>query len=108
MPDSASSRWLPILYRGFYDIPRAVLVEYEGDAYLLDCPFDERADKYSDEFAVYGLPESIAKAAREPTSSWIDLAESGTLLGRVPVVQVRFDESRRRFLDSGVFRFLGE
>ena len=108
MSGSAASRWLPITYRGFYDIPRAVLVEYEGDTYFLDCPFDERADEYPDDSAVYRLPEATAKAAQEPTSSWIDLAKSGTLLGRVPVEQVRFDESRRRFLDSEVFRFLGE
>jgi hypothetical protein len=107
VPGSGASQWLAITYREFYDIPRTVLVEYEGDTYLLDCPFDERADAYPDEFAVYSLPEATAKAAREPTSSWIDLAKSGTFRGRVPVEQVRFDESRRRFLDSEVFRFLG-
>jgi hypothetical protein len=108
VPGSEPSQWLPITYRGFYDIPRAVHVEYKGDSYPLDCPFDERADEYPDDFAVYRLPEATAKASQEPTSSWIDLAKSGTLPGRVPVEQVRFDESRRRFLDSEVFRFLGE
>ena len=66
-----------------------MLVKYEGDTYLLDCPFDERADAYPDDFAVYRLPEATARAAQEPTSSWIDLAKSGTLLGRVPVTLTR-------------------
>jgi hypothetical protein len=34
-PDSRG--WLPIIYRKFYDFPRAVLVDYEGNTYFLDC-----------------------------------------------------------------------
>jgi hypothetical protein len=103
---SASPRWLPITYRDFYDIPRAVLVQYEGETYLLDCPFDEQADEYPDDFAVYRLPQEVAEAALTPTSSWLNLWDEGTLLGRVPVKLVRFDESRRRFVDSEVFALL--
>jgi hypothetical protein len=108
VPAAASSPWLPITYRGFYDLPRAVLVEYEGETYLLDCPFDEQAAEYLDDFAVYRLPEAIADSAREPASSWIDLADAGSLLRRVPVQQVRFDKSRRHFVHSDVFAFLDE
>jgi hypothetical protein len=103
VPSPASPQWLPISYRDFYDIPRSVLVEYEGEAYLLECPFDEEADEYPLDFAVYRLPQGVAEAARQQTSSWVDLGEAGTLLGRVPVALVRFDESRRRLLDSEVF-----
>jgi hypothetical protein len=81
---SASPRWLPITHRDFYDIPRAVLVQYEGETYLLDCPFDEQADEYPDDFAVYRLPQEVAEAALTPTSSWLNLWDEGTLLGRVP------------------------
>ncbi|HEY3212369.1 MAG TPA: hypothetical protein VGL16_04080 [Actinomycetota bacterium] len=89
-----------------------MLVQYEGETYLLDCPFNEQADEYPDEypddFAVYRLTREVSEAARRPTSSWVNLREEGTLLGRVPVKLVRFDESRRRFLDSEVFALLDE
>jgi predicted enzyme related to lactoylglutathione lyase len=107
-PGSASPQWLPITYRNFYDIPRAVLVEHEGEAYFLACSFDEEADEYPLDFTVYRLPEEVAEAARQPTSTWVDLGEAGTLLGRVPVKLVRFDESRRRFLHSEVFALLDQ
>ena len=32
--------WIPIRYRDFYDVPRAVVVEFRGKLYLFDSLFD--------------------------------------------------------------------
>jgi len=42
--DLTTTDWLSIRYRDFYDIPRAVVVEWCDLLYLFDCPFDEEAD----------------------------------------------------------------
>jgi hypothetical protein len=35
-------RIIPIKYREIYDVPRMIYFTYEGKAYLLDCPSDDR------------------------------------------------------------------
>ena len=88
-----NAQWLPITYRDFYDIPRAFIVEREGQLYFFDCAFDEGRDDYPDEFHVYTLPSETRE--RLSAGSWSALAGSGELLGVIPVAQVQFDESRR-------------
>lgn len=96
--------WLPIRYRDFYDIPRAVVVEWQGGLYLFDCPFDVDADQYPAVYDVVRLPEHVRANIDE--ISWTDLARRGHLIGSVPTTAVEFDESRRRLMNPAVFRVL--
>ena len=99
------SDWLPMRYRDFYDIPRAIVVERGGRTYLLDSPFDDELSEYADDCSVYELPAAVAEQLDE--IAWTDLEHRGRLVGTVPTAQVRFDPTRRRALDSGVFDHLG-
>lgn len=94
--------WLPIEYRDFYDIPRAFIVEYLGELYFFDCPFDEDNDEYPNYFSVYQLP--IATIERYETGSWIHLKDKGDLMGTISTNALKFDESRRRYIDETAFK----
>ena len=89
---------LPILeYRDYYDLPRLILVAAADRFLLLDCPFDEAADDYPTDYAVYEL-------ASDPRESfgpdWRLLSATGRLLGRVPVASIRFDPAHRYAIES--------
>ena len=53
-----TTTWLPIRYRDFYDLPRAVVVEFRDEMYLFDCLFDREIDEYESTYTVYLLPTS--------------------------------------------------
>lgn len=91
----ARMAWLPFDYRDFHDIPRAIVVVYSGDTFLLDCPFDHKKDEYSSQFAVYRLP--MASVQKD---SWEGLADHGVLLGHLATGAIQFDRTRRRMLDD--------
>ena len=92
--------WLPIRYRDFYDIPRAIVVRYRGTLYFFDCPFDEDLDEYPPAFAVYRLPSSAARQVTHP--SWERLAESGEFLTRVDASKLELDPTKRKSLRARV------
>jgi hypothetical protein len=98
--------WVPITYRDFYDIPRAIVVKRSGLLYFFDCAFDEMADEYPDFYNVYLLPAEMAAIIDE--SSWEGLAEQGKFLARVPVRDVKLDVSRRASMRDDIFDVLPE
>ena len=89
-------RWTPFSYRGYYDVPRViVLVLADGRRILLESRFDEVVDQYDDYYDVYLLLDEAAL-----DGSWERLAEyTPEILGRVAVVDVRFDSTRRDEID---------
>jgi hypothetical protein len=64
---------------------------------LLDCPFDEAADDYPTDYAVYEIASDPRKSFGP---DWRTLSATGRLLGRVPVVSIRFDPTHRRTIES--------
>jgi hypothetical protein len=87
---------VPIVYRGFYDVPRAFLVEYgEAVLYFL-CEFSPALDDYEPEYRVVRLEKPLLHWAER--RSWLGMEDEGTFLRRVPVGSVEFDGSRRRFV----------
>lgn len=94
---------LPIKYRDFYDVPRAVAFEHRGATYLLDCPFDDEADEYGHSYCVYRL--SSLQLDELDNMDWRELSKKGVVVGQLPVGNVEFDESKRR---SIVVDSLGE
>lgn len=91
---------LEIQYRDFYDIPRMFIVAANGDQLLFDGSFDEELDDYPDAYRVYRLPELEPGAL---SGSWAALPSRATrFLGTIPTAAVRFDPTRRQFVDVGV------
>lgn len=93
---------LPIKYRDYYDIPRAVVVEYEGNIYLFDCPFDSEIDEYGGDYHIYRLSSSFRHNLDD--LDWSKLSEEGEQIGRVPVEMVEFDSTKRKYIDSEVLQ----
>jgi len=88
--------WIPIRYREFYDIPRAIVITWSGETYFLDCPFDDSLDDYPNSFTVYRLPESLAMCI--DSCSWNNLARQGVPVGVVEAEEIDFDSTRRRMM----------
>jgi len=97
--------WIPIRYRDFHDVPRAIVAEHDGSTIFLDCPFDDLADEYPDVYRVYRLDPARATGLGE--RSWVDLANDGRLIGEIPVDRVRFDATKRAAIDDAVFGMIG-
>ncbi len=99
--------WLPIQYREFYDVPRSIVVEYEGALYLFESALDDALDDYSEVYQVYRLPIVLRDQLNTwDTRSWIDLALAGIHIGEVPVASVELDETKRAFLKASTFQRL--
>ena len=99
-----TGEWLPIRYRDFYDIPRAVVVEYADKLYLFDCLFDYDIDDYADEYAVYVIPDELMNEIDR--MSWTDLGHRSKRIGAVPAALVEFDATRRRAVNKRVFKLV--
>jgi hypothetical protein len=92
--DASDNCWIPIRYRGFYDVPLAIHVRWDDVDLLLDCPFDEALDEYSPEYRILHV-----SAPPPDEGAWGPIIDAGVEVGRIPVAWVRLDESRRRFID---------
>jgi hypothetical protein len=92
-------------YRDFYDIPRAIVVEWHGRLYLFDCLYDYDADDYESAYTVYRLPDDIRAQLDE--MSWTDLGHRGEKVGSIETAHVEFDKTKRKGLDPAVFDQLG-
>jgi hypothetical protein len=94
------ARWSPIVYRDFYDVPRAIVAVDERGTYFLNCPFDETRDEYPDHYDVYLMPPL---GADDLKGSWASLEERCIRrLGSLPVARVSFDGTRRQAIDLDV------
>ena len=92
--------WGPIEYREFYDVPRCILVEYDGTLFYLESLFDEKADDYASHYTVYEMPRPLGNHYR--TGSWAELPPLGKRIGQVPVRDVNFDPTRREKMDASI------
>jgi hypothetical protein len=95
------SDWLPIRYRGYWDVPRMILVRHANRLYLLDCPFDHELDEYPDHFTVYQLP-NIGDG--DTPDDWTTLPGCAVrVVGEVPVTAVTFDPTKRAAIRADMF-----
>jgi hypothetical protein len=91
---------IPINYRDFWDVPRIFVTSYQGQQFLFDCPFNETAEDYPDRYAVYLMPSLTEDDLQ---GSWAVLPAKATRrLGTVPVIEIRFDATRRQAIDATV------
>jgi hypothetical protein len=85
-------------YRDFWDFPRIFLVSFEQSLFLFDCTFNQEIEEFRSEYQVFLMPELDDK---DLGGSWNQLSEKSIrLLGKVPVNDVAFDDTRRRFIDA--------
>lgn len=86
-------KWLRIAaYGNFWDIPRRILLlDREFVFWLLDCPFDDEKDDYTDTFSVWRVGHDARDAKSFLESSDFDAMPDE----RIPLSQVEFDETLR-------------
>ena len=78
--------WLPITYRGSWDVPRSFVVVVDGVGHLLWSGFRDDRDEYSDRYRVVVLDPD---ARPVPSASvWADPPSGGREVGAVPVADV--------------------
>src|SRR5262249_37303452 len=82
-------------YRGFYDVPEAILAKLNGRDILFVRYFDEELDDYTSSYSVYELTD-VSK--EDPDVIWNRIEKiSKTLLCEIPLNQIEFDENRRHW-----------
>jgi len=88
----------PFQYGDFYDVPRMILLCVRGRWVFLQSAFDEELDDYEAEYSVYRLPSSFRPPPVD--SPWGFLDQELACVGKIPVREVQFDESKRRTLSA--------
>jgi hypothetical protein len=101
-----TTTWVNIRYRDFYDIPRAIVVEWHNHLYLFDCLYNHDVDDYDPDYSVYELPDEF-RDKLDVGMSWTDLGHRGTRIGSVATASVEFDSTKRRVLNAAIFTQLG-
>lgn len=94
------SRWAAINYRDFWDFPHIFICTDGGRTYLFDCPFDEELGDFLNEFHLYLMPTLPAEVL---AGSWAGLHHRAVAsLGSIPTSSVKFDPTKRQFVDASV------
>jgi hypothetical protein len=95
-------KWENIQYRDFHDVPRIFIFQWEGKTYLANCPFSHELDEYESTYSLFELPPLTTLSLDGP---WEGLrGRALRKIGEVAVVDVIFDPTRRRQVDTDVFR----
>jgi hypothetical protein len=99
-------KFIPIYYRGFWDVPESFLTEYESKVYLFTRDFDEELDDYPPDYEVYEVKDvSLTKAVKE--NLWFPYNfKNKILIGEVPTKDVVFDWTNRKFVNTAIFEKL--
>jgi S-adenosylmethionine:tRNA-ribosyltransferase-isomerase (queuine synthetase) len=98
------SNWLPIYYRDAGDIPRAFVVEFDGESYLFECRRVDDTDDYEDHFSVYRVPDDVI--VNIDKVSWEEIGKQSAAVGRVKTRSIEFDPSKRQSINRRVFQFI--
>jgi len=99
------AKWQPIVYRDFYDVPRAFIVNNVEQTLLFISSFDETLDDYREDYDVY---EMLNLSETELKGSWENLEQKAKRkLGSIRVAGVHFDSTLRREVDLDILQTLG-
>jgi hypothetical protein len=90
-------------YGEFYDVPRMIEFQFEGEWYFLRSNFDEEKDDYADFYDVYRLPLHSEEEIRAKPFYWTSLGDDAHL-GRIPIAEVGLDQTRRSSVDARAFQ----
>lgn len=87
-------------YRDFWDFPRIFLALYKGTLLLFDCEFNDEKEDFKDTYRVFTMPHMTEE---ELDGSWSKLSSKAlSYLGEVLISEVKFDDSRREYLDAEI------
>ncbi len=92
---------IPIVYGEFYDFPRMLRFQIEGEWFLLRSFFDEERDEYSACYDVYLLPFRSEEDFKTHPDYWMSLG-AAVHLGQIPVADAGLDATRRHGINAGV------
>jgi hypothetical protein len=90
---------VPITYGEFYDVPRMVSFQLNGNWFFMRSFFDEERDDYADFYDVYLLPFRCEADLRAHPDYWMELDKS-IHLGRIAIAEVGLDATRRQTIDA--------
>jgi hypothetical protein len=90
---------IPITYGEFYDVPRMIQFQLEGDWYFMRSFFDEDKDGYSDFYDVYLLPFHSDDELNSNPNYWREL-DKAHHLGRIPIHEIGLDATRRKSINA--------
>ena len=93
---------IPFTYGEFYDLPRMIELQFEGEWYFLRSEFDEEKDDYTDYYDVYRLPLQSDDIRAKPFY-WTNLGNEAHL-GRIPTAEIGLDQTRRQSVDARAFQ----
>ena len=93
---------IPFVYGEFYDFPRMLRFAFGGQWYFLRSYFDEEQDEYEPNFVVYRLSHFTEADLSAGMEFWVNLP-GATELGRIALVDVGFDISRRQTISAQAF-----
>ena len=88
----------PFSYVEFYDVPRLLILVVRNKWILLRSAFNEDLDDYDPDYSVSLLPSSFEPPQKD--AHWDFLNEELKALGKIPVQDVKFDETKRRTLNA--------
>lgn len=87
-------------YRDFWDFPKIFLVSFNGSLFLFDCKFSNDTEDFENKYQVFIMPEL---SENEINGSWYGLSDKSVkYLGEVPINQVQFDETRKKFINGEI------
>ena len=88
------SRWLPIVYRVFWDLPRAFFCRLEDAWLYVAADFDEELDAFGD-YVVFDMGGDLGPNAFG--GNWIEVpSHARRVLGTVTLTADAFDRTRRK------------
>ena len=93
---------LATTYGEFYDFPRMVRVRLGDRWYFLRSGFDDDKDDYDDCYKVYRLSYHSEEEIQSHPNYWMELSDD-EYLGRIPIAELGFDETRRQSVDARAF-----
>jgi hypothetical protein len=88
-----------IKYFSYWDLPHTFVFERDTRLYVLTSEFDEALDEYPDEYVVFLVSGTQLLSSVSDWSSVEPLPK--TILGKIPIRNVHFDTSRRKYVDDG-------
>ena len=98
-PDEPLNRIEINSYGEFYNVPRQIRVNFNGQWYYLSSGFDDTIDDYADFYDVYILPFSEEEMKGY---YWTKLTDND-YIGRITIADLGLDSSKRKSIDGKAF-----
>lgn len=99
VPKTDLCEMAPFTYGGFWDVPRHIMLCYQGKWFLLQSTFDESMDDYTADYSIYIVPVPAEGSIPVLSPEFLNNTPM-ECVGQFPIGQVTFDSTRRKLLDA--------